>query len=159
MDLLASEIETKKAEIAALKSRLHLLEIELAAFVRAAELRPASQPENPASLSYASKVLLDQSPVRRGGKPPGSISMDWRKVLGDIYAREFTFLDFSESASARGIGTSDSNLRDRLRYFIANGFVVENKMTGHFMVTPEAGERFGLIERIGASSLEEEEAP
>lgn len=81
-----------------------------------------------------------------GGKPQGSISLNWRKVLGSFYANDARFT--ASETVARELELNGRLLRPRavrrlFEGYAAHGFI-EIGEGGNYRVTDTAAERFGF---------------
>lgn len=144
MDQLDREIEETRRRRDDAKRLFDQLEIEVKVLERAAKLRPAGRAM--ASAAPSGAPADEASPVRRGGKPAGTISMAWRRVLAQtIGVPEYVPLaEFQKMAEVEGIGATLASVRDRLRAFEALGYVVGDTQSG-YRVTPAAVEKFSLV--------------
>ena len=132
-----ADLERTSKEIEALARKHERLLIELEALKQAAELRPTGRVGNGPSATA--------EPRSRGGRQPGGISADWRKVLRVLSKRTkgASYDDILEAAIAQGISTKMPNVRGRVRNMVENGLLSGGSKRG-FKVTPEAVRRFGL---------------
>ena len=83
---------------------------------------------------------------RAGGKPQGSISMNWRKVLGSFYANDARFTAVDTAAREKKLNGRILRSRAVRRLFegyAAHGFI-EIGDDGLYRVTDTAAERFGF---------------
>lgn len=149
MDELDREIEGARRRRDEARRLLEQLETEVRILERAASLRPA-----------VSVGQDTETPTRKGGKPPGAISMAWRKVLATLNALEVHLSPevYFEEATRQGLETSIASVRDRLKFFESQGYVSGNQLMG-YRVTAHAREKLGLDKLEGASPDMSEEAP
>ena len=73
-----AQIASHETAITRLRDGLKLAHVELAAFEKAARLRPTGKPNLNESAS-------DHAGGKKRGRQPGSISFPWRKALGSLY--------------------------------------------------------------------------
>jgi hypothetical protein len=159
MDALDKLIEDKRAEIASQdsetarimserRSARERMVIELAALEKAASLRPSPAPPKNLRVGPLVRHPAHVRTIRfsKGGKPAGSINMDWRNTLQNLYPRTFHFGEFESIADGYGVVASQQSKRDRLRVFIGQGYVSGDDANG-YQVTDEAARRFGFTKR------------
>ena len=151
MDQLDREIEDKRRRRDEAKRLYEQLELEVTVLEHAAKLRPMIQ--------ITANVPPSPPSARRGGKPAGSISMAWRRVLAYLYLMDEPTKpdDFLTIATGFGIETSIGSVRDRLRVFEQHGYIKGDMQNG-FVVTDAARERLGLDKLQPASTSKEAEA-
>lgn len=140
-------IEAQRAKTAALRVELQISE----AVLQGMELVDASYSGAPVvgapRRSVAPKPALraDDGP-RAGGKPKGSISLNWRKVLGSFYAINDRFSD--SDIKARELQLNGRILRGRAVRRLFEGYAelgfIEIGQDGLYRVTDTAAERFGF---------------
>lgn len=140
-------IEAQRAKVAAQRAELQISE----AVLRGMELLEASY--SAGKVAVAPKRSVAPKPAREaaegqkaGGKPQGSISMNWRKVLGTFYAVDAHFS--AAEVVAREMLLNGRMLRPRAvrRLFdgyAAHGFI-EIGEDGLYRVTNTAAARFGF---------------
>lgn len=159
MDKLDQEIEEARRRRDEAKRLFEQLETEVRILERAASLRPSVGQPQPHGAAVHRAITV----VRKGGKPPGAISMAWRKVLAAIDASDVLEIPsppeiYFEEATRQGLDTSLASVRDRLKFFESQGYVSGNQLTG-YRVTAHAREKLGLDKLEGASPDMSEEAP
>lgn len=141
MDALDQAISAKRDEIARLRASLDVLSAELAALEYAATLRPATT-----SRGGRAAVSPAETPRKSaGGRRPGDISLQWRKILGEVYRRGIP-LDYdaiSDVARSQGKEIGLASIRDRIRN-LANSGLVDGDPSAGFIVTEMAAQRFGF---------------
>lgn len=83
--------------------------------------------------------------ARRGGKPPGAISLKWREILSDLLpvGVERTLSDIQHTARSRGLDVEAGSIKDRMRRFIGQGYM-QKVGEASYSVTAEAVSRFDL---------------
>lgn len=150
MDKLQQMIMEKKTEVEDLRSRISVLEAEVAALELADKLRPvtASSAGRPASRSGARGS---------GGRRKGDISKVWRGILKEIYDREAP-VDYDTVemiAREQGQELALSSIRDRVRNMVRTGLMAGGVQSG-FTVTKDAAERFGFAKENSGSAGPEE---
>lgn len=139
-------IDSQRALVARLRSELALAEAVLTGM----ELVQASY-TNGKSVSLkatqAPKVLRPSAgAVMVGGKPKGSISLNWRKVLASFYRNDVWFSEADTVAREMEINGRELNTRAVRRLFegyIELGFL-EVGDGSLYRVTDTAAERFGF---------------
>ena len=144
MDDLDREIDAARQRVAQAKATLSEAVIKLEALELAASLRPSQH-------TKSSPIPTASAPtVKRGGKPPGSISMAWRKALATLPpATGYHSVDeFAAAAKAVGIETSIPSVRDRLKVFAEYKYL-EGDFDLGMRVTEHAVEKLGLKEMMG----------
>ena len=138
MDKLQQMIMEKKAEVEDLRSRISVLEAEVAALELADKLRPVtvSSPGRPASQGGARSS---------GGRRKGDISKVWRGILKGIYdlGAPVDYDTVEMIARKQGQELALSSIRDRVRNMVKTGLMVGDVQSG-FTVTEDAAERFGF---------------
>ena len=140
-------IEAQRAKIAALRVELQISE----AVLQGMELVDASYAAAPAVVvakrSAAPKLAreADEGP-KVGGKPKGSISLNWRKVLGSFYAADERFS--GHDIIGRELQLNGRILRGRAVRRLFEGYAdlgfIEIGQDGLYRVTDTAAERFGF---------------
>jgi hypothetical protein len=150
MDKLDQEIADKRAAVDRLRAELRSAEIELAAFERAAQLRPdkATHP-GPASSKGGGFFLDTEAPEARRGRQPGAISHEWRRVLELIISRlggSATPEQIAALGGEVGLPTLTAALvRQRMTLYQSYSHdYVRLASDGKYHVTNKAVERFGL---------------
>jgi len=132
-DLLHRQIETKRAELAAL---------ELAASLR--PLAPA--PGDNVDLADGGNDIQDNA----RGKPPGAISQVWRDILADLYRtkKPFNADDMSRVARKHDIEIDPKAARVRMRTYKDFGHLKQKSAdpADTYRVTERAAKRFGFAD-------------
>ena len=140
-------IEAQRVKIAELRSQLQISE----AVLQGMELVDASYAAAPVVASTrrsaAPKLAKqDDSGPRAAGKPKGSISLNWRKVLGSFYKTDARFTD--SDIKARELDLNGRVLRGRAVRRLFEGYAdlgfIEIDQSGIYRVTDTAAERFGF---------------
>lgn len=153
-------IEAQRAKVAAQRAELQISE----AVLHGMELVDASYAAPPAvaaprrGSAPRPAQQVDEGP-KAGGKPKGSISMNWRKVLGSFYATDAHF------SAAEVVGREQflngRLLRGRAVRRLFEGYAelgfIEIGEGGLYRVTDTAAERFGF-DRAPLGEREENEA-
>lgn len=140
-------IEAQRAKIAAQRAELQISE----AVLRGMELVEASYVTGHTAVAPKRSAAPKPAPQtdngpKVGGKPKGSISLNWRKVLSSFYA---TNGRFSESdIKARELQINGRVLRGRAVRRLFEGYAelgfIEIGEDGLYRVTDTAAERFGF---------------
>lgn len=141
MDALDKMIADKRAERDALGERVRLLDAEIAALETAARLRPVASSPAPRNAERAPTTTKRGG----GGRRPGDISMQWRKILADVHelGGVDSYDQIAEIATMHGAQLALSSVRDRVRNLLATG-LMEGGAGDGFRVTEQAAERFGF---------------
>lgn len=133
-----AEISSRETEVARLRETIVLANVELAAFEKAASLRPIGTAGGDEDASDSS-----DGEGRRRGRQQGAISRAWRAALGHLYFVEHRF-DYElmlAAAQECGITTSLASIRDRARDYVKQGLLSGSAEEG-FRVTEKAAEQF-----------------
>jgi hypothetical protein len=149
-DELDLEILAKRAHALDLERQLDRVRIELTTLEKAASLRPRMiLSTNFDALVEASERGAGgfQSLIKRatGGRAPGSLSHQWRSILGAMVDQGNRYLSpqsVSTLAQVIGITIGDKTARDRLRRYSEMGFTERNGET--YRVSEMAITRFGF---------------
>ncbi len=165
-------IESIEREIDQKKLRLDVLK-------EADRLRPPIDdedgvyPDAGQSLPSEGMPSTDSAHKRKGGRQPGSISMDWRKTLigMDDHARLFNqglgFDGIYQLAKSHGVKGGEHSVRDRIRKYCdrlkllerdGDTFRVRPEIAGHYRVDlglPEPPDGPGLFGDAPATPREE----
>lgn len=140
-------IEAQRAKIVALRVELQISE----AVLQGMEIVDASYSAAPAVVgpkrSAAPKLAREAvEGAKAGGKPKGSISLNWRKVLGSFYALDTRFSD--TDIKERELQLNGRILRGRAVRRLFEGYAdlgfIEIGQDGLYRVTDTAAERFGF---------------
>jgi hypothetical protein len=139
-------IEAQRAKVAAQRAELRISE----AVLHGMELVDASYAAAPAVVapkrSAAPKTAPADDSPKVGGKPKGSISQNWRKVLSSFYATDARFSD--SDIKARELQLNGRILRGRAVRRLFEGYAelgfIEIGEDGLYCVTDTAAERFGF---------------
>ena len=112
-----------------LQTELVAVQAELAAYERAAALRP---------------VTKKRSSTARGGKPKGAISKAWKDTLAELYAwgRQYPYAEIQ--ACYEHVNSSElaiASVRDRVRSLVDTGYMAGDPDQG-FSVTETAARKF-----------------
>lgn len=153
MDRLEQMIMQKRAEVESLRSRIAVLEAEVAALELADKLRPATAPR----AEQQSEATRGRS---GGGRRPGDISQVWRGILRGVHElnRPVDYEAVEKVARAQGHKLEASSIRDRVRNLVKTGLMSGNAAEG-FTVTQDAVERFDFAaENVGAAASTEARA-
>ena len=139
VDRLRGQVDKLRVELQLAEAVLHGMEMLEASY---SGVKPVQQ-----NRSFVPKQP-QQAPTeaRVGGKPKGSISLSWRKVLGSFYASNASFA--ASDAVDRELSFSGRELNQRavkslFKGYVALGFL-ENSGGGSYRVTDTAAERFGF---------------
>lgn len=161
MDKLQQEIEQKRADVsdadkavkaaekraAEARRTLELRKAELAAYERAAALRPEHAFRASPALSLVRPLIEDRG--NRGGRQPGAISIKWRAVLGSMVKandnRSMTVPEICLLAESAKLPHDPRGVRERIKKFVALGLMHDEG--GSFRVTETAIKRFELSAR------------
>ena len=135
-----AEISAREAEVVRLRESIALATVELAAFEKAAMLRPL--PTNAQADDDVSDAS-DGSDGKRRGRQRGSISHAWRKTLGHLHitGERFDYEKMLHVAQNHGISSSLASIRDRARDYVNQG-ILEGTPEDGFVVTADAVHRF-----------------
>jgi hypothetical protein len=143
MDKLDQEIAAKRATINKLRLELRAAEIELAAFERAAQLRPGAA----STVSARGGFGQFGETIYRKGRQPGAISQEWRRLLELVVQRHGAVASsdlMAELGPEAGIPNLNANLvRQRMTLYLQRGYV-EAAGGDTFCVTDHAMTRFNL---------------
>mgnify|MGYP005854348653 CR=1 FL=1 len=131
MDALDELIRDAREKVRELKLALTAAEAELAAFEKAAALRPATtEPRN--------------APAGRGGKPKGAISKAWKDTLAELYkyGRRYPYADIQSCYEhVNETQLALASIRDRVRALVETGYLEGDPADG-FKVTETAAFKF-----------------
>ncbi|MEE8629693.1 MULTISPECIES: hypothetical protein [Methylobacterium] len=143
-----AKIASHETAITRLRDGLKIAQVELAAFEKAAELRPSGRIGGDSD-----EVGPDASSNKKRGRQPGSISFAWRKALGTLHTLgdRFDYEMMLIAARHHGITTSLSSIRDRARLYVEHKLLEGSSEEG-FLVTKNAIDKFGL-DRVPAESF------
>jgi hypothetical protein len=136
--VVEAEISARENEVVRLRESIVLANVELAAFEKAASLRPVGSTSGDDDASDSS-----DGEGRRRGRQQGAISRAWRTALGYLYLVEDRF-DYERMLAAAqdcGINTSLASIRDRARDYVKQGLLSGSAEEG-FRVTEKAAEQF-----------------
>lgn len=133
-----AQIAGHETAIARLRDGLKFAHIELAAFEKAAQLRPTGK-------GAVSDRVSETAGSKKRGRQPGSISFAWRKALGSLHTlgERFNYDMMLTAAQHHNINTTLSSIRDRARLYVDQGLLEGSSEEG-FLVTKNAIDRFGL---------------
>ena len=134
MDALDELIREAQDKVRALQTELIAAEAELAAFEKAAALRPAGGKKRGG---------------RGGGKPKGAISKPWKDTLAELYehGKAYSYSEIQDCYQhVNDTGLAIASVRDRVRALIDNDFMRGEPGTG-FEVTDLAATKFGFPKR------------
>ncbi|BCM83586.1 hypothetical protein [Methylobacterium indicum] len=133
-----AEIASHEAKVASLRESILLATVELAAFERAAALRPFYLTGGDEDSSDA-----HDSDGKRRGRQKGAISLSWRTALGYLYMMDepFDHEKMLEVAQGCGITTSLASIRDRARDYVDRG-LLDRSGDASFVVTEKAAKQF-----------------
>lgn len=135
------ELEQAKERARQAQQQLDRESIELAAFQKAAQLRPAGAPPE----QQAMRQEAEPTHQRRLGRQPGAIKKEWREVLRDMLRngnRPQSPSAISLLAERFGLPHDAKSIRERFRGFESHGFV--EKVGDDYRVTDVAVQRFDL---------------
>jgi hypothetical protein len=151
MDKLDLEIEEAQRERDKYKALFDQHEMRLQTLKYAASLRPISMQNQKNDLLREHQ----KNSSRRSGKPPGSISMAWRKVLAQMLEinRPMKYDEIQKMADLFDIKIGLPSVRDRMRIFEQKGYVTGDAADG-YSVAQKAIEKFYLINTNAAPDAE-----
>lgn len=137
MNEIHDAIATRLDRLADLERKAEKLRDELAALKKAADILGVN-----VQTSLSPTIA---NPSKRGGKPVGAISKSWRAVLEYLAANgdRHSLADVKAVADLYDLKGELSSVRDRLRNFALNGFIIKNP-DDTYSVTQEAVEKFGF---------------
>lgn len=136
-----AEIADHEAKVVSLRESIMLATVELAAFEKAASLRPLSSVSGDDDASDAS-----DGDGKRRGRQRGSISRAWRKTLGylNLTNAPFDYETMMSAAQNAGINVQTiASIRDRARDYVNLG-LLEGTPEDGFRVTKKAVDQFKL---------------
>lgn len=136
--VVEAEISARENEVARLRESIVLANVELAAFEKAASLRPVGSTGGDDDASDSS-----DGEGRRRGRQQGAISRAWRNALGYLHLTEdrFDYEKMLSTAQGCGINTSLASIRDRARDYVKQG-LLEGSAEEGFRVTEKAASQF-----------------
>ncbi|MEE7490573.1 hypothetical protein [Methylobacterium oryzae] len=136
--VVEAEISDHEAKVATLRESIALATVELAAFEKAAALRPVSSRGD-------DEEAFDthDGDGKRRGRQRGAISHAWRTALGYLYlmGERFDYERMHEVAQNAGITTSFASIRDRARDYVERG-LLDGSADAGFVVTDKAANQF-----------------
>ena len=161
MDQLDQAICEKRQELEELSRKTELARAHLEGLLTAANLRPELHmngggsplpvPPTTAGLSGTSTESI-QLPRRRGGRTHGTITGDYKRLVGEMVARGNSLMDsFAISVLAREIGLDLSPKRagDRLRKYSTKG--VAERVEDRYRISQATIQRYGFAQKTEPS--------
>ena len=135
-----AKVEAQRAELRISEAVLHGMELVDASYATVPVAVVAKRSPSP------KPVQQDGEGPKAGGKPKGSISLNWRKVLGSFYASDARFN--AAEVVGREQFLNGRMLRQRAVRRLFEGYVdlgfIEIGQDGLYRVTDTAAERFGF---------------
>jgi hypothetical protein len=139
MDALDKLIADESNELSRLQAAVKAQQIKVDALRLAASARPIATAETSIGIGTKPKSAAK-------GKPQGAISKVWRDVFHSLFqgsdAFSYGIISKIYTATTDSVVTMAA-IRDRVRRFVEQGFLVGNPETG-FTLTPLAISKFGL---------------
>ena len=150
-------IDNQRTKVAEMRSQLAIAEAELRGMQKMAAAFEPQEPPTAAAPLITPVTTLPEAVVKAfsarrseagavGGKPVGSISMKWRKVLASFYRDGARFSDTDVVLREKAINGRDVRARAVRRLFdgyVSHGFLTRDS-NGEYQVTNSAAERFGF---------------
>lgn len=150
-------IDNQRTKVAEMRSQLAIAEAELRGMQRMAAAFEPQVPATAAPHVVTPVVTLPSEAVKAmmarrseasavGGKPVGSISMNWRKVLASFYQDGARFSDADVVLREKALNGRDVRARAVRRLFdgyVSLGFL-DRDSDGAYQVTENAALRFGF---------------